>query len=134
MFCGLQAKRKPLAVNERLEREGETRDDCLEFTTGDDSLQADSVGPVRQYVESGVRRGLVLGEFCAGRVDGGAVMDERTPHHHKCTNPECEESWICARTDCTEELCEVCEQRRFEDYMDRRGLTVSQPDLEEMTK
>lgn len=58
-------------------------------------------------------------------------MNERIQHYHRCPTPECEASWTCYRPDCDpHDACEDCEKRRFEDYHDRRGFTVSQPELE----
>ena len=62
-------------------------------------------------------------------------MCENRQHYHRCLNPECQESWLCQRPSCgTDDLCEVCERQRFEDYHDRRGFTVSQPEIPELEK
>jgi hypothetical protein len=54
-------------------------------------------------------------------------------HYHRCGNPVCSVSWICYASNCdSKELCDACERRRFETWMEQRGLTVSQPVLPEL--
>lgn len=58
-------------------------------------------------------------------------MNERTSHRHYCEG--CEYTWNCGRTDCgRHDLCDDCERAHFEAYMERRGLTVSQPEIPEL--
>ncbi len=60
-------------------------------------------------------------------------MDPTHQHYHRCLNPECQESWLCQRVNCgLDEHCDACERQLFEDYMDRRGFTVSQPTIPEL--
>ncbi len=60
-------------------------------------------------------------------------MEARTQHYHRCQG--CEYSWTCYSATCDAyALCEDCEKARFEQVMEQRGFTVSQPDLPELDK
>lgn len=57
-------------------------------------------------------------------------MPENHQHWHRCTTPDCPVSWICARVNCgVDEACDACEQRRFVEFHEAHGFTVSQPEL-----
>lgn len=57
-------------------------------------------------------------------------MTEDTLHTHRCA---CGTAWICGRKDCSyQDACAKCEADHYEAYAERRGWTISQPEIPEL--
>lgn len=62
-------------------------------------------------------------------------MLENTQHYHRCKNQDCTECWLCSRVNCgTDEMCDACERRQFDEYHEQRGFTVAQPTIPEIAE
>lgn len=57
------------------------------------------------------------------------MMDERTPHIHRCEH--CGDEWACSKVACNlDDECRACEVEHFETWAEANALTTYQPTLE----